>query len=167
MDVEITKNFFKKHYKVMLLLPGVFLALYLFDGRKDYALIFLFVFIYAQKYRAFVIEAKWTKATGQTAEQLANASFLNNWQETRARGFRKYCLVEGGLVNGAIIGILIGSFSVITGITNRFSVLNDTFTLIGVMYGIGIMIGIGLYRFYWMASERRFTLLTQPGHIIS
>jgi hypothetical protein len=167
MNVEITKNFFKKHYKVMLLLPGAFLALYLFDGRKDYALIFLFVFIYALKYRAFVIEAKWTKATGQTAEQLANASFLNKWEETRARGFWKYCLVEGGLINGAVIGILIGSFSAITGITNRFSVLNDTFTLIGVMYGIGIIIGIGLYRAYWMASERRFTLLTQPGHIIS
>ena len=167
MDVEITKNFFKKHYKVMLLLPGAFLALYLFDGRKDYALIFLFVFIYAQKYRAFVIEAKWTKATGQTAEQLADTCFFNNWQETRARGFRRYCLIEGGLAKGAFIGILIGFFSEITGIINRFPLLDNSFILIVLMYGTGITVGFGLHRSYWIGNERRFKLLTQPGHIIS
>ncbi|MBD1367021.1 hypothetical protein IDJ77_24635 [Mucilaginibacter sp. ZT4R22] len=168
MNIELTILFFKKRYKGLLFCLALFAALYAFDKSKDYMpLLIVFILNYGREYYGFMRIEKLIRATGQTAEQLANTSFLNNWQEIRARGFRRYCLIEGGLAKGAILGIFIGFFSEIAGITNRLPLLNNSFILIVVMYGIGITVGFALHRSYWIGNERRFKQLTQFEHIIS
>jgi hypothetical protein len=164
MNIELTMLFFKKHYKGILLWLVLFAVLYAFDNRKDYMpLLVVFILNYGREYYGFVRIEKLIRVTGQTAEQLTDTNFLNNWQETRAKGFWRYCLIEGGLAKGAFIGILIGFFSEIAGIINRFPLLDNSFILIVVMYGIGITVGFGLHRSYWIGNERRFKQLTYPS----
>jgi len=164
MNIELTMLFFKKHYKGMLFWLVFLAAFYMLNHLRNFTpLVVVFIILYARDYYAFVRIEKLKRATGLTTEQLGDTSFLNSWQETRVRGFRRYCLIEGGLVKGAFIGISIGFFSEIAGIINRVPLLDNSFIMIVVMYSIGITVGFGLHWSYWIGNERRFKQLTNPS----
>ncbi|HAL83430.1 MAG TPA: hypothetical protein DCO83_15315 [Mucilaginibacter sp.] len=104
---------------------------------------------------------------GLTEKEVNRFEFLKKWKENKERGLIKYCLIDGGIIAGAILSIGVGIVGIfILGKTNAhiFSGPGEIFQFIGITYLIGAIIGIISYRITWYINQNKFARLTDPLH---
>ena len=164
--MEKIKKYFKDHYKATLVSFTFFTILFIIDGRKNFILFFvLFLVAQVESYygdRRVAVYKEKLKVKGLQPLDLGNITFVKSWEETRASGIWKYCLIDGGLITGAGIGfVLCLIFPAFNGIGKSFAGPGTMFVIIGYSYLIGITLGMICYRVIWPYKQRRFNRLTK------
>jgi hypothetical protein len=105
---------------------------------------------------------------GLTEKQLNEQEFIKQWEENRERGLMKYCIIDGGIIAGALLSLPVGmaGFFILTQHNQRpFSDgPGEIFQFIGLTYLIGGIIGIVSYRITWSLKQRRFNHLIATLH---
>jgi hypothetical protein len=110
-------------------------------------------------------EIKRLAKKGLTEEDIINIRFVKKWEETRKKGIWKYCIVDGGIILGAGLSIVI-SLIISTMHRDTFEFLaadpNNMLSFIGYNFLAGAIIGLVSCRILWTYRERRFLRLTDP-----
>jgi hypothetical protein len=130
-----------------------------------------FFIIYYSYQRPYIVESKEDrikklKIKGLTQQDMVNIKFVKKWEQTRKDGIWKYCIKDGGIINGVVLGFL--SSGMVNwvlrknGFQQPLSDVSSGFAFIGYCYGTGVILGIILYRVLWIMKERRFLRLTDP-----
>ncbi len=105
---------------------------------------------------------------GLTEKEVDNKAFIARWGENRERGIYKYCIIDGGIVLGALLSLLISfiwMFVVPKGNEGLFSESpGQIFQFIGITYLIGAVIGILVNRIIWDYKQKKFIQLTARQH---
>jgi hypothetical protein len=105
---------------------------------------------------------------GLTETEVINAEFMKEWGKRREEGPLKYCLVNGGIIAGALLSLLVSFiwFTVLS--KNNKPAFADgpgqIFQFIGITYLIGAIIGFISYRITGSVKQEKFERLTTPLH---
>ena len=105
------------------------------------------------------------KGKGLTLDDVDNIKFVKQWDETRKKGLRLYCITDGGIILGAYLWLGISILLIATSIVKFQSLVDDPanmFAFIGYAYLAGAVIGIIINRIKWPYNESRFMKLTDP-----
>ena len=164
----VLKAYLKKRLNDAPVQVLIFSLLYFsFDDKSyahEYTALWVFGFVegffgYAKRQMYLVdLEKK-----GLTEKQVNSNEFLKKWKENRERGLIKYCIVDGGIIAGALISILVSlvwMFIVNASDKRMFAGgPGEIFQFIGATYLIGAIIGAMFYRITWYVNQRKFARL--------
>jgi hypothetical protein len=170
MKAQRLRAYFKYIYKALLIELVVFSILCYFDKRfRAYLILFVFSLIGGYfKFETKQAEIKKLKDKGLTEEDVYNIQFVKKWEETREKGIWRYCIIDGGIIFGAYLWIIVSALLIATSIIKFQSLVDDPgnmFGFIGYSYRTGAVIGVIIYRILWPYQERRFIRLTDPLRI--
>ena len=104
-------------------------------------------------------------SNGLVEEDLNNIAFVKKWDETRQTGIYKYCIVDGGIIAGACLSVIVSLvvfFYPGTDFLSLFPGPLDMFVFIAFTYITGGLICVGAFRAMWHFKERKFIRLTDP-----
>lgn len=172
LNWSVLMSYLKKRLNDAPLQILIFSLLYFIPKDKSYAdaytglWIFGFVegfFTYAQRQRYLTSLAE----KGLTEKEINNQKFVKKWEENRERGLIKYCLVDGGIVAGALLSLLVSLIYLFIFAGNKRSFADgpgEIFQFIGTTYLIGAAIGVVSYRIIWSLRQKKFIQLTDPLH---
>jgi hypothetical protein len=167
----VLKRYLKKRLREAPLQLLIFSLLYFFVDNKSYAheytVLWLWGFVegffaYAkrQKYLAGLEEK------GFSERQVNIDEFIRQWEENRERGLVRYCIVDGGIIAGALLSIVVSIVWMLILSTSDKRMFADgpgqIFQFIGITYLIGAVIGIAAYRITWSVNQKRFDNLKMP-----
>ncbi|HTD40346.1 MAG TPA: hypothetical protein VK671_06970 [Mucilaginibacter sp.] len=167
MGWELLKMYLAKKLQWLPIPILIFLSLYYLVKDKSYLQIYaifwaidliagFFPFAKRQLYLSDL------QQKGLTEKDINNAAFLDRWKENRERGLLKYCIIDGGLILGAILSIFIGLTGMIF-LANKndhiFSDPSEMLSYIGYCYLAGATLGIIINRYFWYINQKKFTIL--------
>jgi hypothetical protein len=167
MKANLLKSYLKYSYKSLIIAFAFLLLLSYCDGFSYLYLIFFPISLIGDYFRFGnkLIEAKKLKAKGLTEEDIHNIQFVKKWEITRKRGIWRYCIIDGGIILGAGLSVVI-SLIIFIILGDKFRSIiaepGSMFSFIGYTYIWGAVTGVISYKVLWPYKERRFIRLTDP-----
>jgi hypothetical protein len=125
----------------------------------------LFLAAFTERRKTWTIKQYQLKNKGLTQEDISNIQFVKKWEETREKGIWRYCIIDGGIIFGAYLWLIISAFCALSSLVKLQTIANapeNMFRFIGYSYIAGIIIGVIIYRMRWPRQEHRFKRLTDP-----
>ena len=167
MKAPLLKAYLKYIYKALLIELVVFSVLCYFNKDfKIYLILFAFSLIGGYfKYETKLAEIKKLQDKGLTEEDIHNINFVKKWEETREKGIWRYCIIDGGIISGAYLWLIVSILLIATSIVKLQTLVDapgNMFGFIGYNYIAGAIIGVIIHRALWPYNERRFKRLTDP-----
>ena len=169
----VLKSYLKKRLNEAPVQIVIFSALYIFVNDKTYAheYTILWTFGFVEGFFHYVKRRKYLEELiekGQSEKEVNETMFIKQWEENRERGLLKCCLIDGGIIAGALISLLVSIVGLFILARNNDALFADgpgeIFQFIGVTYLIGAIIGIVSYRVIWTLRKKKFDRLTQLSH---
>jgi hypothetical protein len=100
---------------------------------------------------------------GVTEKEVNGLAFVEQWKENRERGLFKYCIIDGAIVAGALLSLIISLIGVSIFVDHNKHMFSDgpgeIFQFIGITYLIGAAIGAISYRITWAINQKRFNAI--------
>jgi len=146
----------------------IFSVLYFLLNNKTYAHLYagLWTWGFVEGFFGFAKRQNYLTSLavkGLTEKQVNEQEFIRRWEENRERGLVRYCIVDGGIIAGALISLMVsvvGMFILNAPDKRMFADgPGEIFQFIVVCYLIGAIIGMVSYRITWYINERKFNRL--------
>ncbi|MDB5135989.1 MAG: hypothetical protein JWP37_2592 [Mucilaginibacter sp.] len=146
LNLDLLKRYLIKRLNGAPLQILIFLLLYFFVGNKSYA------HGYTGLWMIAFVEGFFSYAKGQNhltnlaekglnEKEVSELAFLKQWEENRERGLIKYCLIDGGIIAGALLSLLVSLVGYFILSKNNERIFADgpgeIFQFIGLCYLIG------------------------------
>jgi hypothetical protein len=167
----ILTGYLKKRLNDAPLQIAIFLLLYFWNKGYAYEYIVLLTIGFVEGFFTYVKKQRYIaelEKKGLTENDVTRAAFIKKWEENRERGLVKYCIIDGGIITGALLSVGIGLIGMFTLNDSNKRMFADgpgeMFQFIGITYVIGAAIGIVAYRLTWYVNEKKFNKLTGALH---
>jgi hypothetical protein len=169
----ILKRYLKKRLIDAPIQIAIFLTLYILVDHKTYAHEYTVLWIWGFVEGFFTYAKRQNYITslaekGLTEKGVNEQLFVRQWEENRERGLIKYCLIDGGIIAGALLSLLVSVVWLMILDQNNARLFTDgpgeIFRFIGISYLIGAVIGVISYRVTWSIRQRKFIRLTDSLH---
>lgn len=151
----------------------IFSTLYFLFTNKTYANTYgwLLIIGFIENFFSYAKEQRYLgelAEKGLTPSEVDNRAFIKHWEENRERGMLKYCIINGGIIAGALLSLfvsLIWLFVLSANNKPAFAVgPGEIFQFIGISYLIGAFTGSISYRIIWSLKQERFKRLATNVH---
>ncbi|MDR3694266.1 hypothetical protein [Mucilaginibacter sp.] len=169
----ILKRYLIKRLKDMPVQILIFAVLYFVVDNKSYAYEYtgLWFLGFVEGFLGFAKRQNYLTSLaekGLTEKQVNEQEFVKQWEENRERGLIKYCIVDGGIIAGALLSFPVSAVYYMILAQNNQKPFADgpgeMFQLIGVTYLIGAAIGLISYRITWSIKQKKYGQLIEVSH---